>query len=103
MLTSLHGVVPMLVHFTLKHIVTHTVHTTSLSLSHTQTHTHLQCYTDYSCKQQSLITRNVFCEISVYRAAKSVNAGYLNPLRLNYNFYIAIQTLAKLKPVNLTI
>lgn len=38
-----------------------------------------------SMQAANFITRNVFCEISVYRAAKGVNLGNFNLLRLaNY-------------------
>lgn len=58
-LSSLHSVVPRLVIFTLKH--------TAKLFSHTSTHTHTHSYT--ASKQQIFITWNVFCKISVYRAA----------------------------------
>lgn len=76
----------MLVHFTLKHTVILGNHTTSLS------NTHMTNRHGLSMQAANFITRNVFCEISVYRAAKSVNVGNLNLLRLtNYNLYIVIE------------
>lgn len=82
----------MLVHFTLKHTVKLGNHTASLLNTHTHTLCNMTDRHGLSMQAANFITRNVFCEISVYRAAKSVNVGNLNLPRLtNYNLYIVIE------------